>query len=656
MVGTLQFGDFELDVTAYKLRRLGRPVRIERIPMELLILLLERRGDLVSREEIVERLWGQETFVDAETGINTAISKVRQALRDSASRPVFIQTISGKGYRFIAPAPPEVSLNQDRASLEKAAIQPLIVPSTPSVFVENGADERASQLVANATGAEIAPKLSTARRTTTVLAIVAAGLLLMVAMYLSRGFLPRSQSAGDAVTVALLPFENLTGQPNQEYFADGLTEETIAVLGRVNPKRIVAIARTSTMVYKGRTKNVAQIGQELGADYLLEGSVRREEDRVRVTVQLIRIRDQSPIWSESFDRFGSGVIQIQDELGNAIARQVQVELSPIDVAPRQQTRILEAYDPYLIGRHFWNQLTPNSIRKSIEYFQAAVAKDPSYALAFAGLAEAYTILPITSDAAPLEMWPLAKEAALEAVRLNGSLSEAQAAAGMVDFWLEWDWDRAAQRLRRAIQLNANNAAAHRVYAHVLSNSGRHNEAVEEIAIARKLDPFSPITNTLTGQFLYFAGRQEEAIGALQRAFAIDPAFWIAHTFMGQIQESRGRSAAAIESFDKAYEFSGGNTSALSVKGYVLARSGKQSEAEQIVSGLIQTGQRRYVPPYNIALVYAGLGKRESALDWLDKAYQAHDVRMIFLTVDPKWDDLRSHRRFRELLRRCRFVP
>lgn len=656
MVGTLQFGDFELDVTAYKLRRLGRPVRIERIPMELLILLLERRGDLVSREEIVERLWGQETFVDAETGINTAISKVRQALRDSASRPVFIQTISGKGYRFIAPAPPEVSLNQDRASLEKAAIQPLIVPSTPSVFVENGADERASQLIANATGAEIGPKLSTARRTTTVLAIVTAGLLLMVAMYLSRGFLPRSQSAGDAVTVALLPFENLTGQPNQEYFADGLTEETIAVLGRVNPKRIVAIARTSTMAYKGRTKNVAQIGQDLGADYLLEGSVRREEDRVRVTVQLIRIRDQSPIWSESFDRFGSGVIQIQDELGNAIARQVQVELSPHDVAPRQQTGILEAYDPYLIGRHFWNQLTPNSIRKSIEYFQAAVAKDPSYALAFAGLAEAYTILPITSDATPLEMWPLAREAALQAVRLNGSLSEAQAAAGMVDFWLEWDWDRAAQRLRRAIQLNANNAAAHRVYAHVLSNSGRHNEALEEIAIARKLDPFSPITNTLTGQFLYFAGRQEEAIGALQRAFAIDPAFWIAHTFMGQIQESRGRSAAAIESFDKAYEFSGGNTSALSVKGYVLARSGKQSEAEQIVSGLIQTGQRRYVPPYNIALVYAGLGKRESALDWLDKAYQAHDVRMIFLTVDPKWDDLRSHRRFRELLRRCRFVP
>jgi len=285
-----------------------------------------------------------------------------------------------------------------------------------------------------------------------------------------------------------------------------------------------------------------------------------------------------------------------------------------------------------------------------------VAKDPSYALAFAGLAEAYTILPITSDKTPLDMWPLARKAALEAVRLNDSLSEAQAAAGMVDLWLEWDWDRAAQRLRRAIQLNSNNASAHRVYANVLSNSGRHNEALEQIAIARKLDPLSPIAHALTGQILFYAGRHEEAIGALQKAFAIDPRFWIAHLFMGQIQESRGRSAAAIESLDKAYRFSGGNTIALSVKGYVLARSGKYAEAERIVSGLIQTGQSRFVPPSNIALVYAGLGKREAALEWLDKAYQAHDVRMIFLPVDPKWNDLRSHPRFTEMLRRCRFVP
>jgi TolB-like protein len=475
----------------------------------------------------------------------------------------------------------------------------------------------------------------------------------MLAIYLSRGSLPSSPSARPAVTIALLPFENLTGHADQEYFADGLTEETIAVLGNLNPKRITVIARTSTMAYKRRTKAVGQIGHDLGADYLLEGSVRREESRVRVTVQLFRVRDQSRIWSESFDRFGSGVIQIQDELGNAIARQIQVELSPGDMAPRQQTRILEAYDPYLLGRHFWHQLRPNSIRKSIEYFQAAVAKDPSYALAFAGLSDAYTILPITSDAAPLEMWPLARKAALEAVRLNGTLSEAQASAGDVDFWLEWDWDRAAQRLRRAIQLNASNALAHGRYAQVLSNSGRPNEAVVEIAIARKLDPFSPITHTLTGQFLFYAGRFDEARDALQKAFAIDPDFG-GRISSRQIQRG-GRSPPQSRNSTR-HEFSGGNTLALALKGYVLAKSGKHSDAERIVSGLIQTGQSRFVPPSNVALVYAGLGNRQSALEWLDKAYQARDVHLVFLTVDPMWNDLRSHPRFRELLRRCRFVP
>jgi TolB-like protein/DNA-binding winged helix-turn-helix (wHTH) protein/Flp pilus assembly protein TadD len=648
----LRFGDFELDVAAYELRRRGRPVKIERMPMELLLLLLERRGQLVSREEIVERLWGNETFVDAETGVNTAVRKIRQALKENADRPVFIQTISGKGYRFLPRAEPDVSLHQDLAAPTEDPIPPMAPPSKPAVLVTDGADETASQLVASAIETEVAPQRLRGR----IVAIAAAGLLLLLAVYLVRGFRSNSRSVGQAVTIAILPFENLTGQSNQEYFADGLTEETIAVVGGINPQRLLVIARTSTKAYKGRTVTAGQIGKELGADYLLEGSVRREESRVRVTVQLIRVRDQSRIWSERFDRFGSGVIQIQDELGNSIARQILGEVSKGDVAPRQQTRILEAYDPYLLGRHFWNQLTPSSIRKSIEYFQAAVEKDPSYALAFAGLADAYTILPIASDAMPLEMLPLARKAALEAVRLNGNLSEAQTAAGMVDFWLEWDWERAAQRDRRAIALNANNAAAHRAYAQVLSNSGHHDEALSEIAIARQLDPLSPILNTMHGQFLFHAGRLEEAIVPLQRAFAVDPNFWIAHSFMGQIQERRGEFAAAIESLEKAHQFSGGNTIALSIKGYVLARSGKHAEAERIVDGLILAGQSHYVPPSNIALVYAGLGKHDFALNWLEKAWQVRDVRMIFLAVDPKWNDLRSHSGFKELMRRGRFVP
>ena len=491
-------------------------------------------------------------------------------------------------------------------------------------------------------------------RKSTIVAIAAASSLLLVTVYFSRSIRPSSHLSTQ-VTVALLPFENLTGNADQEYFADGLTEETIAVLGKVNPNRMIVIARTSSMAYKQRTKTVSQIGSELGADYLLEGSVRREGERVRVIVKLIRVRDQSRIWSESYDRFGSGVIQIQDELGNAIARQIGVELLPGDTNQRPQTRTLDAYDPYLLGRHFLNQVTPSAIRKSIEYFQTAVAKDPSYALAFAGLADAYSLLPITSDASPRDMWPLARNAAAEAIRLNDSLAEAQAAGGYVDFWLEWDWGRSEERLRRAIQLNPNSILAHRYYAHLLNNSGRHTEAVAQITKARQLDPISPGTNTMAGQFLFYAGRYTEAIEALDKAFSIDPGFWVAHIMRGQIYERSGKPEAAIQSFEQAYSSSGGNMVALSLKGYVLAKSGRHAEAEQIVHGLVEAGKNRYVPPSYVALVYAGLNNREAALEWLDKGYEARDVHMVFLTIDPKWDDLRSNPRFQELLKRCHFV-
>jgi len=427
-----------------------------------------------------------------------------------------------------------------------------------------------------------------------------------------------------------------------------------AVAGSDGPSSSV-IARTSSMAYKRRTRTASQIGQELGADYLIEGSVRHEGERVRVTAKLIRVRDQSRIWSESYDRFGSGVIQLQDELGNAIARQIQVELLPGESNPRKQTRILDAYDSYLLGRHYWSQVTPGAIRKSIEYYKTAIAKDPSYALAFAGLADAYRILPITSDVPPREIWALARNAAAEAIRLNESLSEAQSAGGDVDFWLEWNWGRAAERLSRAVELDPNSASSHRNYAHLLSNSGRRTEAVAQISKARQLDPVSPLTNAMAGQFLYHAERYPEAIEALAKAFSVDPSFWVAHVMRGQIYEQTGQSESALQSFEKAYSSSGGNTFSLAAKGYVLARSGRHAEAERLVQGLIETGKNRFVPPYNVALVYQGLGDAESALHWLEKAYEAHDVGMLFLLVEPKWNDLRSNPRFQEILMRCHFV-
>ncbi len=628
-----QFGDFELDSKAFVLRRLGRAVKIERIPMDLLILLLERHGDLVSREEIVDRLWGKETFVDSENSVNTAVRKVRMALRDDTSKPAFVQTVTGKGYRFCAEVTARPSTAADPLRATADLPQPALAAAEDNTAAAKPGRPR--------------PKLKIA-------AAVAACVLLVLAFLVARASFPGSKVSADQVTLALLPFENLTGSPDQDYFADGLTEETIGVLGRVNPQRLKVIARSSTSRYKRQTKGGNKAGEELGADYLVDGSVRRDQERVRVTVHLIRVRDGAQIWSENYDRIGSGVIQLQDDLGNAIARQIQVELSPAGGTTMQQTRVLDAYDPYLLGRHSFVQITPNAVRKSIDYYQAAIAKDPSYALAFAGLAESYTLLPITSDVAPREVWPLASKAAAEAVRLNSSLAEAQASAGWVNFWLDWDWDGAAERLRRAIQLNPSSAVAHGYYAHVLSNARQHEGALAEIAMARRLDPLSPIRHAMTGQFLYNAGRYAEATAALEKAFAIDPRFWVAHLMMAQIQEREGKLNEALSSIDKAFQFSGGNSATTSLKGYVLARNGQRAEAERILNTLLTAGKSRFVPPYNIAIIYAGFGDRKAALEWLDKAYEARDVHMIFLTVDAKWNDLREDPKFQELLQRCHF--
>ncbi len=407
-----------MDAKAYELRRLGRTVKIERLPMDLLILLLERRGDLVSREEIVDRLWGKETFVDSENSVNTAVRKVRAALRDDTSKPAFVQTVTGKGYRFCAVVTTLPAPETD---------QPPATAPTPTVPPAPSADQPA------------APP-NPPRPKWKIAAAAAVCLLLILALLLARASFPGSKVSGDQVTVALLPFENLTGSPDQDYFADGLTEETIGVLGRVNPQRLKVIARSSTSGYKRQAKGINQASEELGADYLVDGSVRRDQERVRVTVHLIRVRDGAQIWSENYDRIGSGVIQLQDDLGNAIARQIQVELSPAAGATGQQTRVLDAYDPYLLGRHSFLQITPAAIRKSIEYFQAAIARirpmlSPS--------PDSPNPTPFSPSAAmwpPREIWPLASKAALEALRLNSSLAEAQASAGWVNFWLDWDWN------------------------------------------------------------------------------------------------------------------------------------------------------------------------------------------------------------------------
>jgi len=570
-------GPFVLNVSRYELTCAGKPVRMERIPMDLLILLVRENGRLVSRDEIIERLWGKDIFFDTDNSINTAIRKIRRALGDDPEKPRYIETVLGKGYRF------------------KSRTDPASGITSPLEEVER----------------------------------------------------PR-------IMLAVLPFENLSGDAGQEYFSDGLTEETIMRFGKMSPQRLGVIARTSSMAYKRTDKSVFQIGQELGVDYVLEGSVRREADRTRVTAQLIRVRDQIHLWAENFDRPSQSILDIHGEVGAAIAAHVQLELTPEGERHLRSQRPVnrEAYDHYLHGRYHWARLTPPELLKAAEYFRKATQCDPEYALAYSGLADTLSAA-ITSEIPAKDVFPEAKAAIALALALDPESAEAHNADATIKFWFDWDFEGAEAAARKAISLNSNYFLAHLYLAHVLSNVGRHDEALQAIQQARVLDPFSLITNTMYGQFLYHAGQLEASIQQFRATLDMEWRFWIAHICLAKSYEQQGMYSEALAACDAAGEFSGGNSEALSLAGYVYAVSGERARAEAKIQQLLEQGAKRYVPPYSVALVFAGLGETETALQWLEQAFEDRDVHMPFL-LDHKWNGLRSKKQFRQMLSRVGF--
>jgi TolB-like protein/DNA-binding winged helix-turn-helix (wHTH) protein/Flp pilus assembly protein TadD len=624
--GLLRFDNFELDRGACELRRAGRTVRLERIPLDLLFLLAEHQGQLITREEILERLWGKDVFVDADSAINTAIRKIRQALKDDPEQPRFIQTVVGRGYRFIA---------RIEAKRPEAAYTPVAVPALGPVNVEKP---------------EVIVPLKSVRHEKVhrrlVLGLVVFALLVLLG--LSYFLIPEKR-----IMLAVLPFENLSGDPEQEYFSDGFTEETITDLGQVSPGRMGVIARTSAMTYKYTSKPIRQIGKELGVDYVLEGSVRREEGRVRISAQLIRVKDQTHVWAQNYDSQLQDWLDVQAKLGQDIAQQVQVSLTPqrkVELAKKRPVDP-EVYDRYLRGRYFWNKMTPSEYPKAIGYFQQATEKDPAYAPPYAGLADCYGTLPIATDAVPTESFSRAEVAARKAVQLDDSLAEGHVALVRINMWYEWNWPELEREAHHAFALNANSADAHLRYAHYLSNAGRHKEALEEVQRAQELDPFSPIIHALRGQITYYAGQYDLAVKQLRETVELFPDFWIGHIVLGKVYERKHMYSEALMEFDKAFDLSGGNTEALSLAGYTYAVSGSRSEALRILNELKERARHGYVPPYNIALIFAGLGDKTPALDWLEKGLEARDPHMVFLSVERKWDGIRSEPRFQDLLRR-----
>src|SRR3984893_6630931 len=451
----------------------------------------------------------------------------------------------------------------------------------------------------------------------------------------------------ERVTLAVLPFENLSSDPEREYLADGLTEETMATLGQIDPEHLGVIGRTSVMNYKKTTKTLREIGSELVASYLVESTLRGEGGRFRVTSKLIRVKDQMQVWTASYDGEPASVLNFQRELSAAIAEQIRLRLSPerLNSLARRQTRNAEAYDSYLRGLHYWHQLTPPTTRRAVECFSHATQLDPEYALAWSGLADANAASPINGDSPPLVMWPLAREAAARSVAAEPNLAEAQTSLGFVKFWFDWDWLMAEAAYRKAIELDPNYPMAHRMLGIVLAHMGRYAEARPEMARLRELDPLLAINHALSAQ-VAFAGREyAAALQFARQAIVVDPEFWIGLFQLGQAYEQSGESELALEALNKAERFSGGNSKAISLRGYLFAKLGRANEALELLSTLEGIAREREVTPYAMALVHAGLGESELALEWLERALAVRDVHLAFLPVDPKWDAFRCDPRF-----------
>jgi TolB-like protein/DNA-binding winged helix-turn-helix (wHTH) protein/Flp pilus assembly protein TadD len=630
----LRFGDFQLDVAGYDLRGSGRSIRLERQPMDLLIMLVERRGQLVSREDIIDRLWGKDVFVDVDTGVHTAVRKIRRALRDSPEKPAFIETVSGKGYRFIAP-------------VEAVPAVPESGPArTPDATDQPGRDET----VASDSAGWSLPRITNYGRIGAGLLTVAIGISILTWALAGRDAPP------SRVTIAVLPFENLGGDPDRAYLADGLTEEIIAWLGQADPDRLSVVSRTSAIAAKRASKSHAAIGRELGADYLLDSSIRAESGRVRITANLIRARDQLQVWSQTYNRELTSMLGLQQELGAAIAEQIRFRLSPdrFKALARREPRVAAAYDEYLRGLTFANQRTPPTTQKAIEHYERATTLDPEYALAWSALAAAHSASSINSDVAPLAVRSRVRDAAQKAVRSNPDLPEAHYALGHLNWILEWDWPAAETAFRRAIDLDPRYAWAYVGLGHVLSQSGRHGEALAAMRRARELDPQNAMAYALSSQVAFQARDYQAALDHASQAIALDQAFWIGHIMRGQAYEQSGQPTLALDALALAARFSGANSKSFAFRGYTLARAGRRDEAREVLTSLEALSRTRYVPPYALALVHAGLGEHDAVFQWLDRAFDVHDVHLIYLPVDPKWDPYRSDPRFDALLVRCGF--
>ena len=645
-----RFGVFEADVKAGELRRNGHRLRLSEQPLQILLMLLERPGEVVSREELRGRLWQEQSFGDFDHGLNNAVLRLREALGDSCDNPRFVETVHRRGYRFIAPVrmvSPAHKLAEGSASAAESPVgigHEVLRPMAPSVI--NAAPD-------SVWPGRLAANLGSPR---TLLALVLIGVTAVALLIAVLTHWSAYKSPGAPASLVVLPLENLSGDPNQDYFADGMTDELTANLAKIRSLRV--ISRSTAMAYKGTRQPLSQIARELHVEAVVEGTVLRAGDRVRITAELVQVSSDHHLWADTYESQMGDVLALQNRVSSAIVNEIRINLTPGDRQRLAGSPSVhpQAYENYLKGRYYWNKRTNQSLARAIDYFGQAVQQDRQYALAYAGLADSYSILGATiyGSVPTVEAAGKAKDAAEKALLIDPQLAEAQTSLATVKFNYDWDWMGAEAGFRRAIQLDPNYATAYQRYSLYLMAMGRVQSSLEQIDRARQLDPLSISINFSDGWRLYLARQYGKAAQQMRDTLEMDPGNGLVHLILGQAYEYMGDSGPALTELRKAASLSPETPLMTAGLAAAYARSGNRAEALKSLASLSTQAQHEYVSPYYIAVIYAALGESNQALDWLDKAYADRSNGMVFLRMDPDLDPLRGNPRFEAIQKKLQF--
>ena len=636
-----EFGPFQLDPPERLLLCEGQAVPMPPRAFDVLVFLVERQGHLVEKEELLKCVW-RGSFVE-EGNLSVAVSVLRKALNDDRGQHKYIETVSKRGYRFVADVrqvgEPENISGSTKLEEFRGNAEGSLSPQLPTAMLPQATGTAAKGILR-----------------WSVLAAVCLGILLILIRIVPRRGNNNSQSPSEVEirSLAVLPFQTLGANRGDEYLGLGMADALITRLG--NTGKIIVRPTNAIQKYAGEELNPQAVGQEQAVDAVLDGRIQREGDRVRLTVQLIRVRDGEQLWAETFDKEFTNLFALEDALSERVAQSIRLKLTGEETRrfTKRATERPDAYEAYVKGRYFWNKRTERGMKKGLEYFRQAMTLDPTFAEAYVGVADSYATLGLYAIIPPREAFPAAKEAAKRALEMDDGLAEAHATMGFINFYYDWNKTDAENEFRRALADNPNYAMAHSWYGENLAAMGRFPEAVAEAQGALEDDPLSLIIGSNAGWTLSLAGKTDQAIEILKKAIEIDPTFPRTHFRLGRAYEQKKLYDLAISELELAVSLSGGDSCYNGSLGHAYAVSGKTEQARRVLRDLEGRTGQAYVPSYAIALVYAGLGDNDRALTWLQKAFDDRSTSIAFLKLDPELTSLHSDPRFDQFSKRVNF--